>query len=152
MNIRIIAVGKRLGRELQTIADNYQKRLSPHAGVDWQLVAPSRLADDAARADESTRLLVGLKSTDTVILLDERGKLLTNTAFTDAYQTLSGQHGQIVFIIGGAYGVSDELRSRAQLVWSLSPLVFPHELVRVMLLEQLYRTYMVIQGHPYHHI
>lgn len=151
MNIRIIIVGKRLGSELQAVADSYQKRLSPHANLDWHMLVPSRLPDEAARNDESTRILAALKPNDIVILLDERGELMSNEAFADTYQTLASQHGQLVIVIGGAYGVSDELRQRAQLVWSLSPLVFPHELVRVILLEQLYRTYMVLQSHPYHH-
>lgn len=152
MNIRIIAVGKPLSAQLAPVVETYEKRLRPYATVEWQLLPASRDANDAARLDESQRILDKLRPNDTVILLDERGTLQTNTEFAQTFDRLASQHGQLVCIIGGAFGVTDELRRRAQFVWSLSPLVFPHELVRVVLAEQIYRTYMILQGHPYHHV
>lgn len=84
-------------------------------------------------------------------MLDERGKQLTNQEFASTFERLVGAHGRLVVVIGGAFGVNDVLRNRASFVWSFSSLVFPHQLIRVMLLEQLYRTYMVLANHPYHH-
>jgi len=86
-----------------------------------------------------------------VILLDERGKEFDSPALSGQFQALMSSGRRVVCIIGGAYGVNDELMARADLTWSLSPLVFPHQLVRLILAEQLYRAQCIATNHPYHH-
>ncbi len=154
MQIYIIAVGKELTGPYKQLADEYQKRLAPSAQIAWQLLPAqsSNQSPELHRSQESVAILGCLKSSDSVVLLDERGAQESNEQFAQRFNRLAGQRGRLVFIIGGAFGVSDEVRQRADYTWSLSKLVFPHKLVRVLLLEQLYRTQMVLRGHPYHHV
>jgi 23S rRNA (pseudouridine1915-N3)-methyltransferase len=152
MNIQIFAVGKESSQTALELQRAYIKRIKPYASIEWKILASSRFTNsDQVRDDESSTLLSILKPTDMVILLDERGQQQSNEEFAKTFERLSGSQGRLIIIIGGAYGVNEALRSRASFVWSLSKLVFPHQLIRVMLLEQIYRTYMVLNNHPYHH-
>jgi len=89
---------------------------------------------------------------DYVILLDERGKALDSPTLSKVLEEPLNRSQLVVLIIGGAYGVDESIHERANIVWSLSPLVFPHQLVRLMLTEQLYRAQEISVGRPYHHI
>ena len=109
----------------------------------------SSFEGDRARQEESERLLSRIKDSDFTILLDERGKNLSSPELSDLISNHINKH--IVFIIGGAYGVTDEMRQRANVTWSLSNLVFPHQLVRLILAEQLYRAQEIAKGSRYHH-
>lgn len=152
MHITIMYVGRALSTDLSAVAANYEKRLQPFTTITWVAIKPSPSQVPAyARAEESTKIQAKLQASDQVILLDERGTSQTNQVFADTFSGMAARQGKLVIIIGGAFGVSDALRLRANFVWSLSDLVFPHQLIRVMLLEQLYRTYAVQTGHPYHH-
>lgn len=152
MKLTILCVGRALPPELNSVADEYEQRLRPFVTIEWKLVKPSSSSEpNRVRDEESAAILTLIQTSDTVLLLDERGQQQTNEAFAATFEQLASRQGQLVIIIGGAHGVNDELRSRAAFVWSLSKLVFPHKLIRVILVEQLYRTYMVMQGHPYHH-
>lgn len=152
MQYVVVAVGKQLTGGLREIAEDYQKRLQSTSPIEWQLLPASQQSGDQARAEESANILKKLKPSDVVVLLDERGVELDNPGLAARLTKLAGMQGRLVFVIGGAFGVDQAVRDRAQLVWSLSALVFPHQLIRVMLLEQLYRTQAVISGHPYHHV
>lgn len=149
--ITIIAVGKKHESWVAEGIERYSKRLQGPWKIEWGLLPHSALESSQARQDESERILLKLTPRDVVVLLDERGKLLDSPALTDQLDTLrhSGRH--IVCIIGGAYGVNEALMARADLIWSLSPLVFPHQLVRLILTEQLYRAQCIATNHPYHH-
>jgi 23S rRNA (pseudouridine1915-N3)-methyltransferase len=152
MQIVIIAIGKESSAELSKLQTIYEQRLQPHTKIVWKLLPASRAPDtEQVRAQDSNQIMAQLKSNDVVILLDERGEQMTNDQFATTFERLAGVQGRLVFVIGGAFGVTDTVRERAQFVWSLSKLVFPHQLVRVMLLEQVYRTFMVQKSHPYHH-
>ena len=89
------------------------------------------------------------KTSDFVILLDERGKNFSSNEFSEIIQNHTNT--QVVIIIGGAYGVGEAVLTRANLTWSLSNLVFPHQLVRLILAEQLYRAQEIAKGSGYHH-
>lgn len=152
MQILIFAIGKESSQSILELQKEYERRLKTLANISWKLLPASRSTDSQqVRDDESTALLSQLKSSDTVILLDERGIQQTNEEFASTFERLAGSHGRIIFIIGGAYGVNQALRARASFIWSFSKLVFPHQLIRVMLLEQIYRSFMVLNNHPYHH-
>ena len=88
---------------------------------------------------------------DYVILLDEIGDELDSPGFARLVDTAFTNARPVVLVIGGAYGVDDRIRQRADAVWSLSPLVFPHQLVRLILIEQLYPAQQITAGYPYHH-
>ena len=151
MQIVILSVGRKLSLEAQSLSDEYAKRLRHWADVDIRLVSPSKMNGEAAKEDESKRILALLKAEDYVIVLDERGVQYANVQFANHLAKIQEYLKRTVIVIGGAHGVSDELRDRAQMVWSLSSLVFPHELVRIILMEQLYRSFAILNNHPYHH-
>ena len=119
--------------------------------VKWVLLPHSSLDGDRARQEESERILTKLPDGAQVVLLDERGLEMDSPAVAQYLETAFVQGKQMVFVIGGAYGVTEALRARAALVWSLSPLVFPHQLVRLILTEQLYRAQQIQAGAAYHH-
>ncbi|GAC1387015.1 MAG: 23S rRNA (pseudouridine(1915)-N(3))-methyltransferase RlmH [Candidatus Saccharimonadales bacterium] len=150
MQIVIFTVGRKLSPAAKVLHDEYTKRLSSWAEVEHRLVAPSKLAGKAAVADESKRILLALKPDDYVIVLDERGVQYANVQFANHLAKIQEYMKRTVLIIGGAAGVSQEVRDRGQMVWSLSSLVFPHELVRILVAEQLYRTFALMHDHPYH--
>ena len=149
--IKILAVGKKHEPWIIDGISRYQQRLRRPWDVAWQLLPHSTLMDDRARLDESQRILSRLSDHDFVIVLDERGTALDSPALSQTVERAFSRGLTPVFVIGGAYGVTKELRQRADLVWSLSPLVFPHQLVRLILTEQLYRGQEISAGRPYHH-
>lgn len=145
--IRILAVGKKTDRNLVDAINTYQERLRAPFNVEWVLIPYSPKHGDEARQDESERLLAHAKPSDRIILLDERGKQFTSPKFS---RELS-DHGDVTIVIGGAYGVTEQLRQRANVVLSLSKMIFPHQLVRLILMEQIYRAQAIYHHHPYHH-
>ena len=149
--IRLIAIGKKHESWALEGVNRYEKRLQKPWNCEWVLLPHSSLEGVRAREEESERILSRLGSDDFVVLLDERGKLLDSPALSRTIQDQLERSRPVVCIIGGAYGVSDALMDRADAVWSLSPLVFPHQLVRLILAEQLYRAQEIAMGHPYHH-
>ncbi|MBP7760732.1 23S rRNA (pseudouridine(1915)-N(3))-methyltransferase RlmH [Candidatus Saccharibacteria bacterium] len=150
--ITIIAIGSKHDSDLRSAIERYETRLRLLGGVRW-LLLPSIASDtEAVRQAESTSIRRKLLDNDVIVLLDERGTQLDSKAFADKLSQWRELPGRLVFVIGGAYGVDDELRDRVHFVWSLSPLVFPHQLVRLLLVEQIYRGEMIRSGHPYHHI
>ncbi|MFY9228262.1 MAG: 23S rRNA (pseudouridine(1915)-N(3))-methyltransferase RlmH [Candidatus Microsaccharimonas sp.] len=151
MPLRIIAVGKKHESWVDEGIERYQKRLKAPFLVEWVLMAHSPHGGDRARQEESERILSGLSAHAFVVVLDERGILLDSPQLAKTLQEQLDRSVEVVLVIGGAYGVDDRLRSRANLVWSLSPLVFPHQLVRLILIEQLYRAQQITTGSQYHH-
>jgi 23S rRNA (pseudouridine1915-N3)-methyltransferase len=151
MSVHILAVGKKHESWVTEGIGRYQKRLKVPFLAEWVFVAHSSYDGPKARHDESDRILSRLGLYDYIVLLDERGKELDSIGLADTLKAKLDQSQKVLVIIGGAFGVSDELRQRADLVWSLSPLVFPHQLVRLILIEQLYRAQQITLGGPYHH-
>lgn len=150
MKLTVISVGKKHDRELAGAIADFEKRLRAPFNFEWRFLPNSNFEGEKARVEESERLEKLLSKDDFVILLDERGKNLSSPEFS---QILSENlaHSNIKIVIGGAFGVSQEFRSRANLVWSLSKLVFPHQIVRLVLAEQIYRAQEIAKGSKYHH-
>lgn len=149
--ITIIAVGKKHESWIAEGLERYSKRLQEPWKIQWVLLPHSAREGLSARQDESERILDKLNPQDYVILLDERGQALDSPALSSHLQGVLASSRRVVCVIGGAYGVNDALMERADMTWSLSPLVFPHQLVRLILAEQLYRAQAIASGHPYHH-
>jgi 23S rRNA (pseudouridine1915-N3)-methyltransferase len=141
-----MSVGKASDALGQAQQAEYEKRLSKWAAVTWQLIS-----HDGSKEAESRLILKHLKPADFVVLLDERGQQPDNEALVADLEKWLMSGRQIVFVIGGAYGVDRQVFDRADYVWSFSKLVFPHQLMRVLLLEQLYRTFSLRDGRTYHH-
>lgn len=151
MAISVLAVGKKHESWVLEGIERYQKRLRAPFAAEWSLIPHSSLEGQSARQEESERILSRLKPNDYVILLDEQGLNLSSPALATLIHDQLGVSQSIVFIIGGAYGVDSTIHRRAQTVWSLSKLVFPHQLVRLILIEQLYRAQQISSGGKYHH-
>jgi 23S rRNA (pseudouridine1915-N3)-methyltransferase len=151
MPIRILAIGKKHESWVAEGIERYQKRLRQPFKFDWVYLPHSAREGLGARQDESERILTRLKDDDFVVLLDERGKMIDSPALAALLENPLHGSRSVVLIIGGAYGVDETIHTRADFVWSLSPLVFPHQLVRLLLSEQLYRAQEIAAGNPYHH-
>lgn len=151
MPIRIIAVGKKHESWVAEGINRYQKRLKRPFEIEWVLLPHSSREGTVARQDESERILSRLNANDYAVVLDERGKMVDSVELSALLTRELEASRPVTLIIGGAYGVDDTIHSRADFVWSLSPLVFPHQLVRLLLTEQLYRAQEIAAGNPYHH-
>ncbi|HEX6416308.1 MAG TPA: 23S rRNA (pseudouridine(1915)-N(3))-methyltransferase RlmH, partial [Candidatus Saccharimonadales bacterium] len=149
---RVLAVGKKHESWVEEGIRRYETRLKRPFDTEWVLIPHSSREGLAARQDESERLLSRLKSSDFVVLLDERGKIVDSPALSRILIEPLNRSQQVVIIIGGAYGVDDSVHLRADMIWSLSSLVFPHQLVRLILAEQLYRAQEIAAARPYHHV
>lgn len=149
--IRIITVGKKNQPHIETAVKDYQKRLQKPFITEWVHIPNSPKNAPEAVLDESQRILKAVNTQDYVILLDEHGKNLSSPELSSLITKQLGLSNPIAFIIGGAYGVSQDIKTRANFTWSLSNLVFPHQLVRLILAEQLYRAQQIHLNHPYHH-
>ncbi|MDX2776368.1 23S rRNA (pseudouridine(1915)-N(3))-methyltransferase RlmH [Streptomyces caniscabiei] len=151
MAIKILAIGKKHERWVEEGVERYQKRLQRPFDVSWVLLPHSAREGAAARQEESERILARITTDDYVVLLDERGMLLDSPAISTLLLGPLERSKPVTIIIGGAYGVDETVHDRADTLWSLSPLVFPHQLVRLILMEQLYRAQEIARGGPYHH-
>lgn len=149
--IQIIAVGKKHEKWVEAGILRYQERLRKPFEISWQLLPHSQFEGDRARLEESERIISRLDPRHFVILLDERGKNLSSPELANIISQQITEAKNIVIIIGGAYGVDQTIHSRANLVWSLSRLVFPHQLVRLIAAEQIYRVQEITRGGGYHH-
>lgn len=150
MAIRVLAVGRKHESWVSEGIERYAKRLKKPFDLTWQLISHSARQDDAARREESERLLAKLGD-DFVVLLDERGRAIDSPALSRRLLEPLESSRSVTVIIGGAYGVDRQVHERADFVWSLSPLVFPHQLVRLILTEQVYRAQEIAGGRSYHH-
>jgi 23S rRNA (pseudouridine1915-N3)-methyltransferase len=154
MKIKIIAIGKRMPTWVTTAYEEYAKRLSHNFQINLhEINTPTRTknADISKLMRKEADDIVGLiDATDFVIALDEHGKQWTTMELAKQLDTWQQAHSTIVFLIGGPDGLATACKNRAQAQWSLSQLTLPHPLVRVVLIEQLYRAHSILQGHPYH--
>ncbi|NLA64914.1 MAG: 23S rRNA (pseudouridine(1915)-N(3))-methyltransferase RlmH [Leucobacter sp.] len=148
----MFAIGKKHESWVTDGIARYEQRLRKPFDVTWQLLPHSAREGEAARAEESDRLLAKLDRDAFVVLLDERGRNVDSPELARTLQGAFDSARQVAVVIGGAYGVDDRVRQRANFVWSLSKLVFPHQLVRLILVEQLYRAQEIAAGRPYHHV
>lgn len=152
MKIIIITVGKKNSAELDLLIKSYQKRINYFSEISWMLVKPSSLPKNLAKEVESKEIKKIIPGKCLVWLLDERGSQLNNDQLLNKVNTeMQKKDNTLVLIIGGPYGVNDTIRQRADFIWSISKLVFPHQLVRLFLIEQLYRTSEISKNSGYHH-
>lgn len=149
--LKIISVGKSHESWVDEGISRYEKRLKAPFNVEWVLLTPSKFDGLAARENDSEAILKRLEPSDFVMLLDERGDKLSSPALSTYIQDKISHSKKIVIVIGGAYGVDDNLHQRANKIISLSDMVFPHQLVRLILIEQIYRAQEISLGKSYHH-
>ncbi|NMA69552.1 MAG: 23S rRNA (pseudouridine(1915)-N(3))-methyltransferase RlmH [Desulfitobacterium sp.] len=158
LRIKIIAVGKIREKFLLEGIREYRKRLNTYVRLDIQELidepCPERISlaeEEKVKNKEGERILKSINSQDYVILLDLQGKSFTSPGLAQHLDELAlAGRSNITFIIGGSLGVSQEIQQRANLRLSFSKLTFPHTLMRLILLEQLYRAMKISRGEPYH--
>ena len=150
MHIRLLAVGDRQPSWVDTAFEDYAARLPRQ----WRFQADTIATADRRKADaveiEGSTLLARLKPAERLVLLDEKGQQYSSRELADQLERWQSEGDDVAFVIGGPDGVSDEVRQRAGLVWSLSKLTLPHGLARILFAEQLYRAWSLTTGHPYH--
>lgn len=151
MSLHIITVGKKHENWVSEGIERYQKRLKAPFTIEWILLPHSSLEGLSARQEESSRILSRLSAYDYIVLLDERGKSIDSPAFSKLLEEHLNSSQKIALVIGGAYGVTDAIRNQAGFILSFSPLVFPHQLIRLILTEQIYRAQEIARGGSYHH-
>lgn len=158
MKITLVTVGKLKERYLLEAVEEYSRRLSRYCRLEIVQLADEKTPDGASEAEErqirereGKRILGAVKDGAYMILLAIRGRELSSEQLAAKLARL-GVEGvsQIVFVIGGSLGVSEEVERRADFALSFSPMTFPHQLMRVILLEQIYRSFRINAGEPYH--
>jgi 23S rRNA (pseudouridine1915-N3)-methyltransferase len=156
MKITLLQTGKTTERNIAELADLYSNRIKKYAVFETITLPDVKYAKNMPipeqKSKEGIRILQSVNSDDYVILLDERGKELRTTEFSSVLEKVFFlPKKRIVFIIGGPWGFSEDVYERADMKMSLSKMTFPHQLVRLLFLEQLYRIFTIIKGEPYHH-
>jgi 23S rRNA (pseudouridine1915-N3)-methyltransferase len=158
MRVLVLAVGRMKRGAEADLADRYLKRVMQAGravgirGIEVLEIRESRAQDAGRRKLEESIAIANLIPEGTaVVLLDERGEALGSAALADHLaRWRDGGQGTTAFVIGGADGLSDILHGKARVTLSFGPATWPHQLVRIMLLEQLYRAVTILSGHPYH--
>ncbi len=156
MKISFWALGKAHERYVKEGVDEFTGRLVHYFAVSWNVIPPpknaSSLTEAEAKKREGEMILNQLKADDYLIALDEQGKEFTSEGLAKLMQQRANESTrQLVFLIGGAFGLDEAVLKAAKLRWSLSPLTFPHQLVRLILAEQVYRACTILQNEKYHH-
>jgi 23S rRNA (pseudouridine1915-N3)-methyltransferase len=144
MRVRIVAIGTRMPAWVTTAYEDYTRRLRSALRIDLEELPVGR-----GKADEQKRLLERIGD-DYLVALDEHGKSRTTLELAKWLGERIQDGRNLCFVIGGPDGLGPEVLAKASFRWSLSPLTFPHAMVRVILAEQLYRAHSVLHNHPYH--
>ena len=156
MNIKLIAIGKTDNKNLQTLIEEYTKRLSFYIKFDLEIIPDIKnvknLSEAQQKEKEGELILSKITPTDNLILLDENGKTFSSVGFSEFLQKkMNAGIKTLVFVIGGPYGFSEKVYQKANGKVSLSEMTFSHQMVRLFVIEQLYRGFTILKNEPYHH-
>ncbi|HLI92553.1 MAG TPA: 23S rRNA (pseudouridine(1915)-N(3))-methyltransferase RlmH [Puia sp.] len=156
MKIQLWSIGKEHEPYVKAGTEDFTRRVSRYYPVEWRLIAPPKQAGSLAvpelKKKEGEIILAQLSKDDWLVALDERGKLLSSEGLALLLRQRANESVKnLVFLIGGTYGLDETVLERSDLRWSLSTLTFPHQLVRLMLAEQLYRACSILRNEKYHH-
>lgn len=156
MAIRVISIGKTNVDFVRTGTDEYLNRLKHYTKLIWLEIPDVKKVDrsdqEQLKLKEGEAFLQVIDARDTVVLLDDKGKSMPSEGLAEMIEQFQlYEQGDLVFVIGGAYGFSKEMYNRANRKLSLSALTFNHQMVRMIFAEQLYRAFTIIKGEPYHH-
>ena len=156
MKIILASVGKPHDAIVKEGINEFTQRISKYFTIQWLIIPTVKnaaaLNDAALKKAEAVQIANALQKEDFVILLDEKGKNISSPQLANIIQQRANEScKQLVFLIGGAFGVDETIVQRANFIWSLSNLVFPHMLVRFMLSEQVYRACSILRNEKYHH-
>lgn len=156
MTIKLIVVGKTDHQAILTLIEEYSKRLNFYLKFELEIIPDLRntksLSEVLQKEKEGELILKNVIPSDDLILLDERGKSYTSVDFSDFLQKkMNSGLKQLIFVIGGPYGFSEQVYSRANGKLSISKMTFSHQMIRPFFIEQLYRAMTILRNEPYHH-
>lgn len=156
MKIQLVSVGKNHEAYVKEGLEDFTRRISKYYPVAWLIVAPPKnagtLPEMELKKKEGESILELLKKEDYLVALDEKGKQLSSEGLAQFIQARANESVKnLVFLIGGAFGLDEKVLKRCDYKWSLSQLTFPHQLVRLILAEQLYRACSILRNEKYHH-
>ena len=156
MKFLFLAIGKNNEPYVKTGVEDFTKRISSYFKVEWNIIPVPKNAGMMSEMDlkkkEGEIILECLDKDDYLVALDERGKSFTSEKLASFLQARGNEsRKKLVFLIGGAFGLDNTVLKRANLQWSLSELTFPHQLVRLILAEQVYRACTILKNEKYHH-
>ena len=156
MKIKLLAIGKTDDKNLSALIQTYQKRLKHYIKFEFEIIPDLKNAKNLSEVQQKEKegelLLKKLQPTDFVLLLDDKGKHYTSMDFSKFLQKkMNSGIKTLVFIIGGPYGFSEEIYQKAQGKLSFSKMTFSHQMIRVFVVEQIYRAFTILKNEPYHH-
>lgn len=156
MKIQFWSIGKNHEPYVKAGVEEFTSRISRYFKVEWVILPPLKNAASLSEAEvmkkEGRQVLEQLAKEDYLVALEETGTMLSSEGLASLLQSRANESTrQLVFLVGGAFGLDDEVLRRANAKWSLSKLVFPHQLVRLILAEQVYRACTILKNEKYHH-
>ncbi|EDM43198.1 hypothetical protein SCB49_12004 [unidentified eubacterium SCB49] len=156
MKITLLAIGKTDDKKLIELTEVYIKRLKHYVGFSFEIIPDIKKAKNLSEAQqkqlEGEEILKRTQTSDALILLDEKGKTYTSVKFSQYLQKhMNSGLKNLIFVIGGPYGFSEEIYTRANGKVSLSSMTFSHQMVRLFVVEQIYRGFTILKNEPYHH-
>jgi 23S rRNA (pseudouridine1915-N3)-methyltransferase len=156
MIIKLIAIGKTDDKELKSLIDTYAKRLSFYVNFQLDIIPDIKnakhLSQSQQKQKEGELILEKISNADILVLLDENGKQYDSVAFSEYLQKqMNSGIKQLVFVIGGPYGFSEDVYNKSNGKLSLSKMTFSHQMIRLFFTEQLYRGFTILKNEPYHH-
>lgn len=156
MTIKLLAIGKTDNKELVSLIEDYKKRLGFYIKFTLEIIPDIKKVKNLSQAQQKEKegelILNKINTADVLILLDEKGKELNSISFSNYLQKhMNSGIKQLVFVIGGPYGFSQEVYKKANGKISLSKMTFSHQMIRLFFVEQLYRGFTILRNEPYHH-
>lgn len=156
MTIKLLAIGKTDDKELKSLIEGYAKRLSFYINFQLDIIPDLKnaknLSESQQKQKEGELILEKINNTDVLILLDENGKQYDSVTFSEYLQKhMNSGIKQLVFVIGGPYGFSEDVYNKSNGKLSLSKMTFSHQMIRLFFIEQLYRGFTILKNEPYHH-
>ena len=156
MKIKIIAIGKTDDKNLQLMIQTYEQRLKHYVKFEMKIIPDIKnsknLTNEQQKEKEGDLLIKEIQTTDQLILLDEKGKEFRSREFSQLLQKkMNSGIKQLVFVIGGPYGFSNKIYQKANGKVSFSKMTFSHQMIRLFVVEQIYRAFTILKNEPYHH-
>ena len=157
MKLELLSIGKQHDKNLKDAIEDFTNRIDKYFSVDWKLIATPKntasLSENELKKAEAELIFQQIKADDYVVLLDEKGEIISSVDLANFIQQRANSScKKVIFLVGGAFGVDKNISKRANYILSLSKLVFPHMLVRLILAEQVYRACSILKNEKYHHI
>lgn len=156
MKIKLLAIGKTDNKQLIQLIDEYKKRLKHYIKFEFDIITDIKNAKNLSKLQQKEKegelILSKIQNTDVLVLLDDKGKQFSSVEFSKYLQKkMNAGIKQLVFVIGGPYGFSDAVYKKTKEQLSLSKMTFSHQMVRLFIVEQIYRGFTILRNEPYHH-